>query len=78
MVIFSNGNTDRDDDSSHSGRNYWDRHGGLRLGLPGIADNRKNLIRTGLTALSAFVAGHSSPTWLGCRTRDRCRALHLC
>ena len=59
MVIVLNGNTDRDGDSSHSGRNYWDRHGGLRLELPGIADNRKNLTRAGLTALSAFVAGHA-------------------
>ena len=58
MVIVLNGNTDRDGDSSHSGRNYWDRHGGLRLGLSGTADNCKNLTRAGLTALPAFVAGH--------------------
>jgi len=58
MVIFENGNTDRDGDSTHSGRNYWDRHGGLRLGLPGTPDNRKNLTCAGLTALSDFVECH--------------------
>jgi hypothetical protein len=55
MVIFSNGNTDRDDDSSHSGPNHWDRRRGLRLGLPGTADNRKNLT---LTECAVIVANY--------------------
>ena len=54
MVVVLNGNTDRDGGCSHSGRHNWDRHGSLRLGLPGTADNRKNLTRAALTALSAF------------------------